>query len=411
MKDKTVKGEKHKEPYSTEEDLIIMTGIRHSNSLNRPGTVIEVRKPINVPEFLSGSYSKISGLYDELQRIVMSLESKIDEVIEREEKEFLSAYKTHLVKVQNELNLYKAKLDEREYKLKHDHLLVSLRQSLDFFKKETVRLAECVSAQKNQLEKERMSKESLQKENLFLEKQLKKSKQENKLLQRSIKRTEQELNSRTQSEERSKSISGTLGRSLFRQQDTQFTEFLKCLKLIKANKEHVIEYCEKYFQELILRHEEALASLKQQLESEKRVSHKLRIAQTEPLISRTELEQLFYDCAEEVKRNTINRKAKYLSKMKHNRTMYVVGKEDTCYLLGSDKIRIMEQFMCNEKLLKQLYQLIFPAPKSTGSEIQVDIKDNLFEYPDKEGLYKHRRSSTGKGRSKYRVKDGKLCIG
>ena len=51
---------------------------------------------------------------------VMNLDSKLDSVLEKNEKDFLMAYRFHMLKVQNELMQLKKKASETELKAIQD---------------------------------------------------------------------------------------------------------------------------------------------------------------------------------------------------------------------------------------------------------------------------------------------------
>ena len=54
------------------------------------------------------------------------MDEKLDEVLEKREKEFLNAYRFHMTKVQEELNVLKARANEHELKKKQAEKIYSL---------------------------------------------------------------------------------------------------------------------------------------------------------------------------------------------------------------------------------------------------------------------------------------------
>jgi len=434
--------------YEPDEDLIIMTGLKHSPVRHSSSKVDSVspnnRKKLMIPDFMVSQYRRISEMHTELQEIVGKIEGKIDAVIVKEEKEFLAAYKSHLGKLQQELSSYRAKLDDKEFLLKKDNQVGNLEQNLEFFKHETMRLLDVGQGYKLEIEKLKSTIETLKNDNEFLNNQLKKAKKENKLLQINLRKTEQQLSNSMSISKNSINLQGNQKNELpqilqndnkGRQPNYQakFSEFIKSLKTFNCDKNLLLDYCQKYYQQLTTRFDEIESNLKQQLEHERKIANKLRNNQIEPLISRTELEQLFYECVEEVRRGTINRKIGYpkfiQQKEKANQTTFIStsGFENKSKVLKDlDKQKIIEKFMTNDKMLKLLYEAIFQKKdfkNRSDQNIVSELKENS-EKPEILGLpnekekiraksksREHKRSATTKtGSPKYCVRKGRLLI-
>lgn len=421
--------------YNTEEDLVIMTSLRHTGH-SRAAARHESHGAEVLPEFVSAPFRKISELHDELQGIVDSLDSKIDAVIEREEKEFLTAYKAHLMKIQDELNLYRNRINGKELELKRNSLLVSLQQSLDFFKKETLRLASVVDSQKAEIEKRDAEIELLKKDRQFLESQVKKAKRENKAIQLVMQKS-------TEAGERAMTspFSGVpteqdLGTAAMLRPETdarvnyqsKFDAFVRCLRFLNCGRDQVLDHCQKYYQEMALRHEELTANLHLQLEHERKISQKLRAAQVESAGSRAELEQIFYECVEEARKDVINRRMNQTKQANLTQTSFLGKERDGLH--STDKVKVMEKFMRNDKLLRALYETVFSHKAANGSLPDLAGKESALSPIRRVPLENARMSETtgvfpmgkgqGRGRSstrrprprspKYCVRNGKLMI-
>ena len=59
---------------------------------------------------------QIVKLADDVDQELLGLDEKLDEVLEKREKEFLNAYRHHMTQVQKELNVLKARANESELK-------------------------------------------------------------------------------------------------------------------------------------------------------------------------------------------------------------------------------------------------------------------------------------------------------
>lgn len=375
--------------------------LAHSNQLKARG------KSVKVPEFLVAPCKRIAELHDEIQDFIESLEKKIEAAIEKEESIMLTAYKTHLTRIQCELLVYKGKLDDKECRLRRESIVVCLKESLNFFRRETGKLAEIVAAQKSEIARLKVEFDVLKSERTFLETQLKKAKKDRKILQAAIKKAEKELSvmKNVRDNKASSSIDACSSpiKSLSRSSSlpAKFFEFMTHLRSTNFSRDQMIKQCEQFYQELILRHNEVVTSLKQQIVNERRSAGRLKAAQAECTASRAELEQLFYECAEETRRYAAGRRSQLPSVAKSLSSKSCQLASNSQALLSADKIQIIKKFMLNDRLLKELYKAVFMN----------DDGKKVFELPEQKELGSHRRSVTCNTRSaRYKVKAGKLCI-
>ncbi len=94
---------------------------------------------------------EVDRTYNELQNLISELDTKFDRVLERHEKDFLSAYRGHMIKVQKELNYLRRKAKEQEIKLKKDERINNLQKSLDWFRKAALKLGKTCEYQKKEI--------------------------------------------------------------------------------------------------------------------------------------------------------------------------------------------------------------------------------------------------------------------
>ena len=64
----------------------------------------------------------------------------MERVLEKHEKDFLTAYRSHMMKVQKELDFLRSKADDQEANRRQDEKLLHLEQRLDWFRAEAVTL-------------------------------------------------------------------------------------------------------------------------------------------------------------------------------------------------------------------------------------------------------------------------------
>ena len=102
--------------------------------------------------------------------------------MDKHEKDFLAAYRGHMLKVQKELAFLKKKANEQEFKLRKDDRIKNLEITLDWFRKEALNLGTTCENFKRDVEKWKSKADALEDDKNFLEKQLLSSKRQNKLL-------------------------------------------------------------------------------------------------------------------------------------------------------------------------------------------------------------------------------------
>ncbi len=68
----------------------------------------------------------------------------IEGMMQKHEADFISAYRGHMLKVQQELLLIKKTLSEQQFKMKLDSRVNTLQKSLNWFKEEAMNLSKIV---------------------------------------------------------------------------------------------------------------------------------------------------------------------------------------------------------------------------------------------------------------------------
>ncbi len=412
----------------------------------------EQTKPVQFPPFLADTYENIQKMHGQMQGILDSLDVKLDATIQKEERDFLSAYRSHLQLIQSELLGYRSKLTEQQYQLKRDATLFSMEKSLAFFKEEAIKLDRVGERQRDEIKRLKATIETLERDKHFLELQVKKAKTENKSLHDLLSRASSQddplplappqRNMSAVGEPREKSAGpeiearseGAARSSVSSRQlnyNVKFDVLAKSLKVLNPSKEQLLAHCHRYYQLLELKHEEIVASLQQQLAHERKISQKLRSLHTDSITSKSELERLFCDCVEEVRNKFFQSRRAGLPK-RHNISCFATqydsnamsAKDPVDLLKKQEKFAIMEHFMSNEKLLSALYATVFRSaaggkmrPNSSADRVLESIPDqsNRAATATGRGLRDRRRVSLAGNRrsavsSSFCVKDGKLLM-
>jgi len=306
----------------------------------------------DLPLTLVDTYTKICSLYDQLQIQMNLLSEKVDAVIMSEGEYLLAVFRQQMLDLQTDLKRCDQIITERA---RAKEQLAARKVNTQKLLEEQLKLADLYERQQKRVASYKQVADILKKENVFFEKQVKKLKKENVILKNNLNRLLEKLNAKCDSEfsispkkEEVKNKFKTVEEHLC-ESNTRMDKFFKLVKDPENHKE-----CYEYWESIIEKHEKNIHLLKHQLRIEKWNLHKLKVMQASVNSSRLELEQIFYDCVEEVKKQITTRRQQEL---RHS-LLYCYPKS-TPILKPPHKVQIMEKFMTNETLLQSLYSLIF----------------------------------------------------
>ena len=88
----------------------------------------------------SDTMKRVSMLHGKLTGVVDTLSTKVSGVLQKQEKEFLQAYRSHMYNVQKELQQLRSRLDDAEMSLKKNDKIRKLEEARDWFREEALRL-------------------------------------------------------------------------------------------------------------------------------------------------------------------------------------------------------------------------------------------------------------------------------
>lgn len=114
--------------------------------------------------------------------VVAELSEKIAVVLNKQEHDFLQAYRAHMFNVQKELQQLRDKVKANELELKKNHKIRKLEEARDWFRSEALRLDKISQGMRKKLKYLQDKLDSIEEDRNWLEKQLKLSKKNNKLL-------------------------------------------------------------------------------------------------------------------------------------------------------------------------------------------------------------------------------------
>ena len=120
--------------------------------------------------------------YGDLNGMVGVLSEKVSGVLQKQERDFLAAYRAHNYNVQKELQDLRNKVQEAENSLQKNDKVHKLEEERSWYRKEALRLDAFTTSMKADLKAMREKLEAIEDDRNWLERQLKASKKQNKLL-------------------------------------------------------------------------------------------------------------------------------------------------------------------------------------------------------------------------------------
>jgi hypothetical protein len=280
-----------------------------------------------------------------------------------------------------QLKELKKKNDENEIRLKRDEQLNTLQKSLDWFREEAIKLGESTQFYKKESDKWKAKAESLQDDRNFLENQLKTAKRKLKLL---------ELDKHEEEEDSLKSSMAPSNSTL-----PKFSPSSKTGEVIEEifnkyfNQGTFLQELEKFFYDLEVKFNDSIRHLKTSLENEKKKVKQITAQQSSTFFVKSDLENLFLECVEEVRKDISRRKAKNLVDQKYPKRSKTSQHDERLVMTPSDKRKILELLISNEQVLILLYEKLFPHRASQYSNLpRPDTKGQDEALPNLEELLK-----------------------
>lgn len=126
---------------------------------------------------------------------IEELDSKLDIVLEKNEKDFLTAYRFHMLKVQNELVQLKRRANESELKTLQDSKLADLEKELHKYQDECMEIRKTCDVQEVEIKKINFTKTILIEHQEFLDYELMDCKSQNAKLKLQLSKNIERLES------------------------------------------------------------------------------------------------------------------------------------------------------------------------------------------------------------------------
>ena len=352
------------------------------------------------------TFIKVYELYDQLSGLITSLDDKIDDILNKSQSEFVQSYRTYMYKIQQEIKELKRKTDEAEIKIRQNEEIINLEKSSKLFRDESLKLTETLNKKNKEISMLRNKIKFLDEEKEFLAGYIKTITHRNKDNKH---QSEEEGPSNrsnvpiklpfdssiTSQRGPGRSLSALRPRKIEKEDDGIFmlsrlnddnlpdfkagipklNEFLNDLKERDFDdKVAIIVDIEAFCKRFYANQERKLDLMKKDMDREIKVKHKILSQRTAELVAKSDLEYIFIDCIEQVRREIFKRKNNqkaYYDKMPKlenvdNQMANAKGVEFKQFL-NSDKQKVLELFLTQEQVLIALYDKLFPKAQSINS--------------------------------------------
>lgn len=110
---------------SSPQDSTFITGLRHKGSSNAAATPEAYEVP---------GMERVHAIHGQLQHVVGTLNEKVAAVLQKQEREFLRAYRAHMYQLQRELQALRAKADDAAIQLAKNEKIRSLEAERDWYR-------------------------------------------------------------------------------------------------------------------------------------------------------------------------------------------------------------------------------------------------------------------------------------
>lgn len=365
---------------------------------------------------------EIQDRYFHMNELCSNLDVLVKKMMEDQESSFFLAYKEHMKKVLREFDALKHKADEEEARARYDVKIRSLEDEVDWFTKEALRLDELSKLYKKEWDKWRTQAEALDEDKKFLEGQLKAMKKENHTLRAAIERAQTTIaNNLLMQQQQSQqlqttsvnattpnlkkgNLSSRVGSAILpaipsalppstngsisglsSDHQNEHPSNVNSYAMSPGSKNNVSLRPEQE-----QRYLDIIASLKAQLEREQKSNRSLRTSRTTAYAEKSELEEFFLKCVDEVRRDIVLRKRTSVNNMlkrsssspEENPPAIKAGLEN---FTTGDRRKVVELFLTSDDVLVFLYEKLFPH-RTGGGGISNSGAANRFIPPQQQML-------------------------
>jgi len=311
---------------------VILTGLRHS-------------VPFPVPSQSDDPSEKIQEYFSLLNSQVERLDLKVEEILQRHEVDFLSAFKGHIFGLQKEVMEMRRQLDEKETDLHKNQQIANLSKAVQWMQEEGVKFGEMLRRVKLDSEKWKSKAQALEADNAFLERQVKMMKRRERLIFQSREGRQLPSMRKNDTNEATPEQLSTKSTSPVRDREQD-----SCPSLGELLAKHGLtdtpaaKDLEDLTNRITAQASQTIRHLQAALDRRAKQMRILTVQNTQNFSTQSELQKIFVDCVEEVRRETGLRPNSRLQNE---------------VFLASDRRKIIELFCLNDGVFQEIYDKLF----------------------------------------------------
>lgn len=317
--------------------------------------------------------------YDKLTAKVSVLDTRIKDSLKKHEKDFLSAFKTHMFQVYQQLNELKKRTDEQELKMKRDEQLNKLQSALEWFREEAVKLGDTCQFYKKECDKWKAKAESLEDDRKFLEFQLKSAKKQIKEFSGQI--APHDITPDPLPAQFPDLSFPRLPTKVDLPNTSSASFLIQLSQRVPPHDQSFLQEVERFMTSQEHKFHESLRHLQNTLDLERRRMKSANAFKSSAIMEKSELEGLFLECVDEVRKEVMRRRAKSIMRTKYPLKSTGPQKPQDSFT-PNDKRKILELLISNEQVLVFLYEKLFPYRANTYTGGQTGKQGDLGELAD-----------------------------
>ncbi|CAD8107934.1 unnamed protein product [Paramecium sonneborni] len=337
--------------------------------------------------------TRINDLKNQVENYLDMLESKVTLVKEKALSEFIIAYNGYMRQVKEDLKYLKEKSIEMEKFYKDNKRIQNMEQQLEWFREESVKLYTKVEVKNKEIFELKFRLQEVQKENEFLEQQIKQLMRKNKRYE-VINHTTSVITEQTEQikEQQLFCTQPKQKRIMSGQTQPKHIKYLQDMfdKITNDDYSQIINQIAQYVSFIENTQTKQIQQLRQKMNQ--------AISQsTKAFATRSEYEEFFIDCVEQVRKDIIRRRKNIQLDNKLS-DFNVFRKED--------KQKVIELVLLNERLLQTLHQRMFPTSHVgqllEPTTMQTEYQDILQQIDKKRSFSTKDRMIIKKGKLLYK---------
>jgi len=286
------------------------------------------------------------------------LDQDLDSVLTRHEQDFLNAFKIQLFKLYSQIKELKKAANTTDIYIKHQEEVANLHKIIEETKNNSYKLEQQVEEHKKEAAGFKSKIRDLEKECKTLQEKLKSVKRkmkknlmiEQKEVDEPCEKYEKVPDPKVKQFEKIDFVpsckSGETVLGILNAYGKVDVNFLKEIESLMEKQSRHFEEASKHLKTVIL--------------TERKKFQNYSVASTSFVSQKHDLESVFLDCVEEVKREVNHRRVQSLNLQKYPTKTLRMPKETGQFFTPGDKRKIIELLINNDKVLTMLYEALFP---------------------------------------------------